>query len=139
MSIIEYGQESTVGTPMQQLRRTELHKIAKAHGIRVKPDCIKRKILPLIEEAVEEGLIDPTNVLKGAKYPHFITGMEAPITPGKMLVDKDHNIHSLSDEPCKTIHLGNAMKWCVMQGDTILHKGLVTKEEADGLHIPTGG
>lgn len=142
MSIIQYGEESTVGTPMGQLRRTELHKIAKAHGIRVKPDCIKRKILPLIEEAVEEGIIDPTNVLKGAKFPHFITGeqLASPeITPGKMLVDKDNKIHVLSDEPCVTIHLGNAKKWCVMQGSTILHEGLVTKEEADGLHVPTGG
>lgn len=132
MSIIQQmGQETTVGTPVQRLRRSELHKIAKAYDIKVKPDCIKRKILPLIEEAVEEGLIDPNNILKGAKYPHFITGeqLNAPIE--KQVVDTP-----ASNEPCESIHLGNGKKWCVMQGNIILHEGLITKEEADGLHVP---
>lgn len=132
MSILQqYGQETTVGTPIQRLRRTELHKIARAHDIKVKPNCIKKKILPLIQEAVEEGLIDPDNILKGAKHPHFLTGEKAP--------NQKQVVASVSDEKLTTVHLGNAMKWCVMQGDTILHKGLVTKEEADGYHVPTSG
>jgi len=137
--VLRYGEEQFEGTPISRLRRNELHKIAKAHDIPVRPHCNKKKILPIIEEAVSEGRIDPDYLLKGAKYPHFITGGPAPITPGKMMVDINNDVHILSDEPLTTVHLGNAMKWCVMQGDTILHKGLKTKEEADGIYIPASG
>lgn len=129
IAIKSMSEEHFEGTPISRLRRNELHKIAKAHDIPVRPLCKKNKILPIIEEAVEEGRIDPNNLLKGAKYPHFIIG-------GKPNVEV---VPAQSDEPLTTVHLGNAMKWCVMQGDTIIHKGLKTQEEADGLYISASG
>jgi len=103
IAIKSMGKEQFEGTPISRLRRNELHKIAKAHDIPVRPYCNKRKILPIIEGAVEDGTIDPDHLLKGAKYPHFITG---GADPGQKQV-----VPTQSDEPLTTVHLGNAMRY----------------------------
>lgn len=130
MAIKQMTQETTVGTPLERMRRTDLYKIARAYDIPYKDACKKKRILPLLKEALDDGKFALETLVQGAKFPHFLTGEQ----PKGQVIDT-----SGSGEPCESIHLGNGKKWCVMQGNIILHEGLVTKEEADGLHVPTSG
>lgn len=135
MSITQMTQETAVGTPLQRMRRGELYKIARAYDIPYKDACKKKRLLPILKEAMDDGVFSLDTLVQGAKFPHFLTGTPDPRVS---VVDVTKVGAPASTEPCTTIHLGNAKKWCVMQGSTIIHEGLVTKEEADGLHVPTG-
>ena len=136
MSIKQMGQESQPQTPLQRLRRFEMVKVAKAYNIRYKEGSRKDKMVVVMQDAMDEGVFAMETLISKAPFPHFITGQPDPRlgTPEVTKVDTP-----VSDEPFVSMHLGMAMKWCVMQGDKIIHKGLKNKEEADGLHIPTSG
>lgn len=115
------GQEIFAGTPLQRLRRNELHKIAKAYDIMVKPDCNKSKILPVLEEAQTEGVFSLTDgsLLSKAKNPWFLTGEKPPQT-------------TIQDKTDFTIEwMGVSRKHCIMNGDTIVQSKFKTKEDAE--------
>ena len=132
-------------TPIQRLRLGELRRICKAYEIPFKATDKQRDLMPIVKRANDESIFAfGPSLIANAKHPHFLTGEAAP-TPDLKVVDNGENESGLVDiaetsgEPCESIHLGMKLKWCVMQGDIILHKGLKSREEADGLHLPTSG
>lgn len=115
---------------LELYRREELWRTCRAYGLPYNEKWRKDRLVQEMEFARADGR------MKELKHPEYLQGW-----PTK--VSTEEPIQELSDDtPLEAVFCGPQLKYCVMQGNVMLHQKLSKAEAEDivnGVHVPTGG
>lgn len=115
-------------TVIQNLRRPELLRLAKAFGVPHPPNCIKKKLLPLLEIVIHVTAGGKIQALDGSEpvNPEYL--LPAGLRPDRVAAREKAKQKPAKKEGLFYKWRGGA-KWCVMDGDKVIQSGL-NKEDA---------
>ena len=112
-------------TTIQNLRRSELLRLAQAYGIQHPLNCSKEKLLPLIHiylHATPDGRIESLDK-KPPVNPEYL------LPPGDRPESIARRAKAWGKKTSLTVKWRGGAKWSVMDGETVVSDGM-NKEEA---------
>jgi len=129
-------------TTLQNLRRPQLLQLAKAFGVQHPPNCIKKKLLPLLETTIHVTAGGRIQAIDGSEPVNAEYLLPAGLRPDRVAareaakkVRKKKKVETVSEEITMFASGGlvykwrGGAKWCVMNGDEVVQSGL-NKEDA---------
>lgn len=115
-------------TTIQNLRRSELLRLAQAYGIQHPLNCSKEKLLPLIHiylHATPDGRIESLDKKPPVNPEYLLPSGDRP----ESIARRAKAWGKKTEQTALTVKWRGGAKWSVMDGETVVSDGM-NKEEA---------